>query len=73
MFGLFWRKKKRSSTRPRTPKEFAPRPGVHSAQSEPPSLEGYAVQELEASQFGSSTQMAVFTAERLRSLGERLK
>ena len=73
MFGLFRSKNKRPSSRGRAPKQSAPRPRVEPGQSDPPSLDGYAVQELEVSQFARSVQTARLTPEQLRALAARIK
>jgi hypothetical protein len=73
MFSLFRPKIKRRSSGSRAQKQSAPRQKIDSGQYEKPSLEGYAVQELEVSQFPRSVQSAELTPEQLRSFGERIR
>jgi hypothetical protein len=73
MFSLFRSKNKHLSSRGRASKQLAPRPRIESGQSDPPSLVGYAVQELDVSQFARSVQTARLTPEQLRALAARIK
>ena len=71
MFSLF--RIKRPSSRIGAPKKLAPRPRIESGQYDPPSLEGYAVQELEIGRFARTVQSGAPTPEPLRMLGERIR
>jgi len=71
MFSLF--RIKRPSSRIGAPKKLAPRPRIESGQYDPPSLDGYAVQELEIGQFARTVQFGAQTPEPLRMLGERIR
>jgi hypothetical protein len=74
MLSLFRSKKtKRLASRSARPRQLAPRPRIESGQFDPPSLEGYAVQELEIGQFARTVQSGAPTPGPLRMLGERIR
>jgi hypothetical protein len=73
MFSLFRTKTKCPPSRDRAIKKPIPRPRIEAGQYDLPSLEGYAVQEVEMSQFVRSAQTAGLTLEQLRAVGERAK